>query len=220
MMYRLTSRKWLKESDWLVQATQSAWRDVQPPPTQALGIQHTDLSVPLTFEMAAQKTKDAFDAVIRDSDEPPSKQQRVGSDGIMAAAIHKALDGITRREASDPDLWAYLATFGCPRYVRWRWTTQIPSALWTRYAGNIRRNALSRLWWWAEITHDASKPLTDPSRYAVTRDVEDRQTFMLWLVDCAFSGHDRLVCEMSAIQKAHSLDDLGQRKLCRSVNRM
>jgi hypothetical protein len=222
MMYRLsiTGRKRLKGSEWLRNTAETPWREVKPPPTEGLGIQHTDLHAPLSHELVAQKIKDAFESVTHNAGEPPSKAERVGSDGFMAVAIHKALDGITRREASDAELWAYLATFGCPQYVRWRWQTRKPAALWTRYAGNIRRNALARLWWWAEITHDPSKPLSDPQRYAVTRDVEDRQTFMLWLIDCAFSGHQKLVKELSAVQHANSLNDQGQRKICRSVNRL
>jgi hypothetical protein len=138
----------------------------------------------------------------------------------MAIAVHKAFDGLTLREASDPDFWAYIACFGCAHYVRWRWETDKPAALWTRYAGNIRRNAVSRLWWWAEITCDLCKPLEDPHRYEITRNVRGRQSLMLWYVDCAFSGHPLVAHRLAALQEDRALNDTAQKDLCRTVNRL
>jgi hypothetical protein len=114
----------------------------------------------------------------------------------------------------------YLSCVACPKYVRWRWNTPKTDAFWTRLAGNTRRNALSRLWWWAEITHDAAQLMGSPDRYSITKKVDGRQSLMLWLVDCAFSGQPKIVRELSAIQEAESLNDSAQKKICRSVNRL
>jgi hypothetical protein len=220
MMVKLTNRKRVRASEWLARTVETDWRQVQPPPPDGLGIQQVDLAASLNSDAGVEKINDAFKRVNGTAGDPPSRAERVGSDGEVAIAIHKALTGISPRQACDADLWAYLATFGCPQYVRWRWLTNKPGALWTRLAGNIRRNALSRLWWWAEITHDPTKALSDPQRYAITKNVRDRQSLMLWFVDCAFSGHLHIVRGLSAIQQTHSLDDDSQKKLCRSVNRL
>ncbi|MBI3851389.1 MAG: hypothetical protein HY298_14095 [Verrucomicrobia bacterium] len=135
-------------------------------------------------------------------------------------ALHKALNGLTVREASDADFWAYIACIGCPQYVRWRWDTPLPNTLWIRFAGNIRRNALSRLWWWAEITCDHTRSEDDPQRYDVTKKVRGRQTLMLWFGDCAFSGHMVVAQRLAALQEAQSLNDPAQAGICKTVNRI
>ncbi|MDB6017864.1 MAG: hypothetical protein JWR19_2353 [Pedosphaera sp.] len=220
MMQRLTNRNHLKKLDWLSQVAQRDWREVEPLQADGLKIQQLDVAANLQMGLVIQYIKDAFENINPMLQDPPSRDERVGSDGQMAVAIHKALNGMTPREASDADLWAYLACMGCPRYVRWRWNTQDVAPLWTRFAGNIRRNALSRLWWWAEITHDPTKLIDNPQRYVVTKDVQNRQSLMLWFIDCAFSGHASIVYHLSALQKSHSLNDTEQKAVCRSVNRL
>ena len=220
MIHKLTNRKAVKSSEWLQQIASQEWKLAESPSHEALKIQQFDFAANLNDGLIIQKVKDAFQAVVESVDDPPTEAQRVGSDGQMAVALHKALDGLTPREASDPDFWAYLSCVGCPKYVRWRWNTSKPDALWTRIAGNIRRNALSRLWWWAEITYDAAKPLGNVERYKITKNVQGRQSLMLWLIDCAFSGHAKIVHHLSAIQEAEPLNDSQQKKICRSVNRL
>jgi hypothetical protein len=219
-MLRLAERNRLKASDWLLDTTTEDWRRVEAPPREGLKIQQFDLDANLNGGLVVQSIKDVFDRILTGVGDPPSRTERVGSDGEMAAAVHKAVDGLTRREASDPDLWAHLCCFGCPKYVRWRWTTNKPGAMWLRYAGNIRRNALARLWWWAEVTHNPTKSLGDPKRYEITREVEDRQSLMLYFGDCAFSGHGLLAHGLCDLQDEQSINDDNQKKLCRSVNRL
>jgi hypothetical protein len=220
MIHKLTNRKALKTIEWLQQTVQQVWKLVEPPPNDLLKVQQFDFAANLNEGLVIQKIKDGFQSIVESADEPPTEVQRVGSDGQMAALLHKALDGLTPREASDPDLWAYLTCVGCPKYVRWRWNTPKADAFWTRLAGNTRRNALSRLWWWAEITHDSGQPTGSPERYAITKNVQGRQSLMLWLVDCAFSGQPKIVRELDAIQEAESLNDMAQKKICRTVNRL
>jgi hypothetical protein len=220
MMLKLTNRSILKTSDWLSQSIQTDWSQVMPPPQEGLKIQQIDITANLNSGLVVQQLKDAFQLVVQSAGQTPSEADRVGSDGQMAAATHKALAGLTRREASDADLWAHLATFGIPQYVRWRWTTDKPAPMWGRFAGSKVRNAIARLWWWAEVTCDHDKPIGDPQRYAVTKNVRDRQTMMMWFVDCAFSGHSGIATSLCGIQETQSLSDAGQRRICRSVNRL
>jgi hypothetical protein len=219
-MFRFADRKRLQKHEWLIDTAGYSWEQVNAPSGQGLRVQQFDIDAKLDAGLVVQGIKDAFERVLIAIGSSPTRTERVGSDGEMAVSLHKALTGLTRREASDPDFWAYLCCFGCPQYVRWRWTTNKPGAMWARYAGNIRRNALARLWWWAEVTHDSAKATRDASRYAITRDVQNRQSLMLYFGDCAFSGHRPLAKALCNLQAEQSVNDDDQKKLCRSVNRL
>lgn len=220
MSNRITNRKLLKTSAWLANVAVASWREVQPPPVDGLKLRQLDLVSNLNVALAVQNIRDAFDLAVGEVGESPARDDRVATDGKMAVAIHKALDGLTVREASDADFWAYMACFGCAQYVRWRWDTPNPGPLWSRFAGNIRRNAVARLWWWAEITRRHSIANDNPRHYEVTKKVRGRQTLMLWFVDCAFSGHAMVAHELAALQETVSLNDPAQAAVCRTVNRL
>jgi hypothetical protein len=220
MIHKLTNRNALKANDWLQVVMQQDWKQVEPPPNEKLKIQQFDFAANLNDGLVIQKIKDSFQSIVQSISDPPSMAERVGSDGQMAVVLHKALHGLTAREASDPDFWAFLSCCGCPKYVRWRWNTDKPDAFWKRIAGNIRKNALSRLWWWADVTCNHALPLSDPLRYTVTKKVHERQTLMMWFVECAFSGHALITNQLAAFQEAHELNDPEQRAICRTVNRL
>src|SRR6266436_2188512 len=141
-MFRFLDRELVEKHGWLINTAGCSWEKVSALSRQALRIQQFDIDAKLDAGLVVQGIKDAFERVLITTGSSPSRTERVGSDGEMAVSLHKTLTGLTRREASDPDLWAYLCCFGCPQYVRWRWTTNKPNAMWVRYAGNIRRNAL------------------------------------------------------------------------------
>lgn len=85
-------------------------------------------------------------------DIPPRK--RSSTDSWLAPRVHAALR-LTRREAGDRNLWNYLAVKPLRKYVNWRWTTDPekgPEPV--RYFGEIRKNAIARLWWGAELTRN------------------------------------------------------------------
>ncbi len=153
MMHRITNRKALRASEWLAAVTANSSPPVVPPSRETLKTQQFDTLTQLNGALVAQQISDAFDPIAVAGGPTPTRGFRTNSDGEMAAIIHDRLTGLTAREACDADMWAWFACCGCPDYVRWRWDTDNPDALWTRYAGNIRRNALARLWWWAEITY-------------------------------------------------------------------
>ncbi|MBI2516582.1 MAG: hypothetical protein HYV95_06660 [Opitutae bacterium] len=220
MSFKLTNRSALKSAEWLITTASIPWREAKGAPRAELKIQQFDLISHLNLDLIGQHIQDALLCIVDDVGESPSMNARVSSDGQMAVAIHRALEGLTWREATEPDFWAYLTCVACPQYTRWRWQTQKPSALWTRYAGNIRRNAISRLWWWAEITCDHAKPAGDPKRYTVTKNISGRQTLMLWFIDCAFSGNPLIAQELTSIQEMQKLNDTAQKTICRTMNRL
>jgi hypothetical protein len=69
------------------------------------------------------------------------------SDPWFAPRLHAVLR-LSRREAADRGIWLYLAIVDCPEYVRWRWGIRGRR---TRFVGNDMYNALSRVWWSAEL---------------------------------------------------------------------
>jgi hypothetical protein len=78
------------------------------------------------------------------------------SDGWLAPRVHATLR-LTRREAADRRLWAYLNVAAFPDHVRWRWRdadepeVAVPIE---RFLGEDSTNQIGRLWWGAELTRN------------------------------------------------------------------
>lgn len=85
-------------------------------------------------------------------------------DGALAADVHRSLD-VSRRIAGDPGLWHWLAVARYPHFVRHRWEYRSEAAMREKFLGagsDMYSNALHRLWWIAELTHDGDDyTLTD-----------------------------------------------------------
>lgn len=74
---------------------------------------------------------------------------RAVSDRWLAPRLHYALR-LTRAQAADRNLWAWLAV----RYhshVVWRWATADGSVKEDRWTGRVNKQVLMRLWWGAEL---------------------------------------------------------------------
>jgi hypothetical protein len=211
MIGRITKLDRLRKSEWLGSAALRQWTDIKAPDdseTKSWGIQELELSSPISFESFKLQFATTFQA--------NKNKDATESDGVLAAELHKLLHGLTLREARDPRLWAYLAVFGAPKYVRWRW----PDKVGIRYSGTIRRNALARLWWWAELTHDQDVDLDEPERYRGTLHTARRSDFVLYVGDCAFSGSRELLRHLSDVQLKQAKTSKHQQKFCRAVNRL
>lgn len=86
----------------------------------------------------------------------------VASDAWLAPRVHAVLR-LRRNEAAERGFWAWLATVEFPDYARWRFPgksadeEEEESKRGTplkRFLGSGRDNALSRLWWGAELFRD------------------------------------------------------------------
>jgi hypothetical protein len=88
-------------------------------------------------------------------------------DRALIEPLHRALEGITRREAADMRVWHYVAAVEFPQVVWRRWKRRVPSseelrdqldrAMYAHFAGRstlngVSRNTFARLWWLAEST--------------------------------------------------------------------
>ena len=92
-------------------------------------------------------------------------------DSAAAPAIHAALR-LTRREAADIGVWRWLAVVHRPDFVRHRWEFRAWSTMRDRFWRAGTRpdsNAIGRLWWIAELTHEGRS-------YALTERVLSSQT--------------------------------------------
>jgi len=77
------------------------------------------------------------------------------SDSWLAPRLHAALR-LRRSEAADRSIWIWLTVARYPSYVRWRFPGREGSTSSKRFIGGDRDNALSRLWWGAELTRNGA----------------------------------------------------------------
>ncbi|UGQ13480.1 DUF6339 family protein [Yinghuangia sp. ASG 101] len=86
---------------------------------------------------------------------------RADADAWLAPRLHATMR-MTRSEAADKDLWAYLAMIVAPDYVLWRHTpvggedTRRPVVQASRFVGGSSVQAFARLWWAAEMCRDGA----------------------------------------------------------------
>ena len=114
-----------------------------------------------------------------------------GKDGLIAASLHTLLP-ITRYQASRKGLWHYLAIFVCPEYVKKRWGKAPDFS--SRFVNRWSRNAIGRLWWWAELT----KSNDDGDPYEFTKSISE-QRFNLWVLDKMSASNKTLTLELCRV---------------------
>jgi len=82
------------------------------------------------------------------------------SDAWLGPRIHCALR-LTRAEASDQDIWNFLAAYAFPDYICWRWKSRTSDRF---FGSDIKKQGFKRLWWGAELFRNGS----DYSKAAVS----------------------------------------------------
>jgi hypothetical protein len=136
---------------------------------------------PLDSDIPLADFHDLVDRVIRTTD-----PHDTSIDALTAAHLHKALP-LTRRQASDPGIWRYLAVVERPDYVRHRWESFNASGLhyWS-LAIRPEGNTFARLWWITELTRSGDS-------YAATRQILESQTLTNWTFKNSFSHHEPML---------------------------
>lgn len=134
---------------------------------------------------------------------------REASDSWLAPRLHAALR-VRRAEAADRRLWSYLAVVRYPAYVRWRFPGRDGgSTAVKRFVGADRDNALSRLWWGAELTRNGGD-------YAPTVRAFERQDVPnTWFALDAF--HNRALAQ-AAVRMLPGLDSKAINRLSTAFN--
>jgi hypothetical protein len=105
-------------------------------------------------------------------------------DAAAAPVVHRHVD-VPRRVAADPGVWHYLTVVKFPDFVRHRWEFSSEAAMREKFLGagtDIYSNALHRLWWIAELTHDDDD-------YSLTRQVLQKQTLANKVFDRWFARY-------------------------------
>lgn len=145
---------------------------------------------------------------------------RVDADAWLAPRLHATLR-LTRSEAADRDLWAYLAMVVAPDYVLWRHLPAggdeagRPSVVQaTRFVGGNSVQAFARLWWAAEMCRDGAdyRPVEaacgnqDFLNTALRLGIMDHRPTALAVIrvmeNLAASGAPRLGDQLNALCKA------------------
>ena len=130
-------------------------------------------------------------------------------DGALVKDVHQCLD-ITRRVAGDPGLWHWLAVVRYPHFVRHRWEYTSEEAMREKFLGagsDLYSNAIHRLWWIAELTHDGDD-------YSLTHDVFDNQTLVNKVFDRWFARYRPAVvgvCDELADEPSWVIDETTRR---------
>jgi hypothetical protein len=85
------------------------------------------------------------------------RELRSTTDAWLSPRLHSALR-LTRREASEAGIWAFLAGLHPTgtAYVQWRWGDAEGSIAPIRHVGRISHQAFARLWWAAELFRDGA----------------------------------------------------------------
>ncbi len=110
---------------------------------------YADLLEPCERELSLNALDAALDEILASS-----QPFDTSIDVRAAPAIHRALR-LSRREASEPGVWRFLAVVHRPDFVRHRWENKSWSTMRSRFWSIGTRpdsNALCRLWWIAELS--------------------------------------------------------------------
>jgi hypothetical protein len=151
---------------------------------------------------------EALDAVVKEAITTHS-QFDTSLDGAIATDVHQILD-ITRRTAGYPGFWHWLAVNRYPDFVRHRWEYSTEQAMREKYLGagsDLYSNAIHRLWWIAELTHDGDD-------YSLTNVVFDNQTMVNKVFDRWFARYRPAViaiCDELADEPSSVINDVTRR---------
>jgi hypothetical protein len=127
-------------------------------------------------------------------------------DRALASDVHRCLN-ISRRIAGDPGLWHWLAVSRYPHFVRHRWKYRSETAMREKFLGagsDLYSNALHRLWWIAELTHDE-----DTDDYSLTESVFANQTMVNKVFDRWFARYEPAtvaICEVLKEEPSRVID--------------
>jgi len=122
-------------------------------------------------------------------------------DGAVASDVHECLD-ISRRVAADPGLWHWLAVARYPHFVNHRWKYRSETAMREKFLGagsDLYSNALHRLWWIAELTHDS-----ETGDYSLTESVFANQTMVNKVFDRWFARYEPATVAMCEVLRNES----------------
>lgn len=112
------------------------------------------------------EVQSVFETFHSEHGDEATERVRARLDWELAVPLHKALTGLSRRNATDMQFWHWLCICQFQDIVWYRWYGHMPTdfsgvistSLAERFAGSstlhgISRNTFARLWWCAESLH-------------------------------------------------------------------
>jgi hypothetical protein len=169
---------------------------------------------------------DLMNTTIQVPDTPPqlvvaghSRQERPAQDAENAILVYRYLETLTRTQAADPRLWVSLAHTTFFEYVKARWGVTDRAGLRKSVLGNwflprgqgkaaLRRQAISRLWWAAYLTHAPWKENPElevfktADEFRFTRILFRQQQIYVDLIERNYGSDLRLrICLLDSLDK-------------------
>lgn len=132
-------------------------------------------------------------------------QYDTSMDRALASDVHQCLN-VSRRIASDPGIWHWLAVVRYPHFIRQRWEYHSEEAMREKFLGagsDLYSNAIHRLWWIAELTYDGED-------YNLTERVFANQTLVNKVFDRWFARYSPavvVVCDELADEPSRVIDE-------------
>jgi hypothetical protein len=159
-------------------------------------VQSSELALVLSGDVEPSTTSLELDrpieSVITKADELIRSVHRMTEkDAKLAPVLHEALEGVPRRHLTDCLFWHWMTTSPLKEFVVHRWPPKDGRYQVDRYLGKntlagVNGNALARLYWTAEATHE------DDS-YELTEMVLTNADLHVQIFDSLFGLEDRLV---------------------------
>ncbi len=147
-----------------------------------------------------------------------------------AIILHKSLSHLSRREASDPMLWARLCHVELWKYMRRRFDlarltgAKKTQVIWSRYfvlrnnSRALMRNGLARLWWAGRLTCDSGA--TGDARYLLTEVLLKRLDITKNLLERSYGRSPAVLRAVLRFIHAKKTDLLAPGNICRRRSRV
>lgn len=149
-------------------------------------------------------------AHLKSSFAPFTPDKKSAADQWLAPRLHFSLR-LTRRAASDPGLWTWLAAGPLRSYLEWRWP-RTDESTWWRYTGrDLLRNGLARLWWGAELVR------TGPDYSLVVDAFATVRTFM-FVSELRYSWHREATRAFTMVLRDRKASDHEAQELSKLFN--
>jgi hypothetical protein len=138
---------------------------------------------PLTTELHSRVNLEPLDRL---AEELTTTFERYDSaiDAWLAPRLRRAIP-ISRREASEPGIWRYLAVVRYPEIIRHRWellSWPIMRQRFWSFGTRHDSNTFARLWWIAELTREGDN-------YELTEKALGRQSLAIQIFVRSWSSH-------------------------------
>lgn len=161
------------------------------------------------FTIEIDSLLDKIDQILDEvGDGKLSREEKRKMDKELAPVIHQELD-LTRRQASNPEIWNYLSIYERPKFVLRRWGEEAAKNRWivrSQRKQSLNRQAFANLWWVAEKTYNSERG------YSFTRKLLDDQDLKNYLFGNNYgtcrTASDAIIAEIHDMKMEESRENV------------